>query len=255
MTTPRRLSKPLQQPPCLLDCLLNSTAVGLPAASSPHDGARLERLSTPHLMAAAENELHQVERLGGAAAIHPRQLAERLVEDEEAERLVSSELLSELSELSTRQRLQGSLEGYQQEEYPSVTSRTRPHRSALAQLSGLSGLSQLSGLSELSGLASSQSSELSGRTMEHATGQDAALGGRSSFLGGLHVYSGPTPEARTISVPLRLIPTPSSSRTRAAPQRRPEGAGYPSERAVASLALDANDEALIAEIAEMARGE
>ena len=206
-------------------------------------------------MAAAENELHQVERLGGAAAIHPRQLAERLVEDEEAERLVSSELLSELSELSTRQRLQGSLEGYQQEEYPSVTSRTRPHRSALAQLSGLSGLSQLSGLSELSGLASSQSSELSGRTMEHATGQDAALGGRSSFLGGLHVYSGPTPEARTISVPLRLIPTPSSSRTRAAPQRRPEGAGYPSERAVASLALDANDEELIAEIAEMARGE
>ena len=185
-------------------------------------------------MAAAENELHQVERLGGAAAIHPRQLAERLVEDEEAEHLVSSELLSELSELSTRQRCQGSLEGYRQEEYPSVTSRTRPHRSALAQLSGLSGLSQLSGLSELSGLASSQSSELSGRTVEHATGQDAALGGRSSFLGGLHVYSAACIQA---------------------PQGRPEEGGYPSERAVASLALDANDEALIAEIAEMACGE
>ena len=105
-------------------------------------------------------------------------------------------------------------------------------RQTLVSLSGAEVITQqLSGLSELSGLASSESSELSGRTMEHATGQDAALGGRSSFLVGLHVCS-----------------------SLQAPQGRPEEGGYPNERAVPPLTLDANDEALIAEIAEMTCG-
>ena len=225
----------MQQPPCLIDCLLSSTAVGTLAVSSPCDGSRLERLSTPHLMAAAENELRQVERLGGTAS-NPHwpngdgPLADRLFEEEEAERLVSSELLSELSEPPIRQSCRGNQDRYRLEE--PVTSRSQRHRSALAQLRGQSSLPQLPGLSELSGRASPEPSEPSGRAMEHATGQDAALVGRSSFLGGLDVYSA-----------LR------------APQGRPEEGGFPTAEAeLAFLALDANDEALIAEIAEMARG-
>lgn len=238
MATPQE-TKPLQQPPCLIDCLLGSTAVGTPAASPPCDGSRLERLSTPHLVAAAENELRQVERLGGAAA-NPHwpngdgPLADRLFEEEEAKRLVSSELLSELSEPPMRQSCHGNQDRYRLEEL--VTSRSQQHRSALAQLRGLSSLPQLPGLSELSGRASpepSEPSEPSGRAMDHATGQDAALVGCSSFLGGLQVYSALHP-----------------------PQRRPEEGGFPgAEAELAFLALDANDEALIAEIAEMACGE
>ena len=184
-------------------------------------------------MAAAENELRQVERLGGTAS-NPHwpngdgPLADRLFEEEEAERLVTSELLSELSEPPIRQSCHGNQDRYRLEE--PVTSRSQRHRSALAQLRGQSSLLQLPGLSELSGRASP---EPSGRAMEHATGQDAALVGRSSFLGGLHVYSA-----------LR------------APQGRPEEGGFPrAEAELAFLALDANDEALIAEIAEMACGE
>ena len=186
-------------------------------------------------MAAAENELRQVERLGGTTS-NPHwpngdgPLADRLFEEEEAERLVSSELLSELSEPPIRQSCRGNQDRYRLEE--PVTSRSQRHRSALAQLRGLSSLPQLPGLSELSGRASPEPSEPSGRAMEHATGQDAALVGRSSFLGGLHVYSA-----------LR------------APQGRPEEGGFATAEAeLAFLALDANDEALIAEIAEMARG-
>jgi hypothetical protein len=83
--------------------------VGWPAASSPYDGTGLERLSTPHLMAAAENELHELQRtsrreraapevvrIRRAAAITPRPLAERLLEDEEAERLVTRTLTGQL---------------------------------------------------------------------------------------------------------------------------------------------------------------
>lgn len=151
--------------------------------------------------------------------------------EEEAERLVSSELLSELSEPPIRQSCHGNQDRYRLEE--PVTSRSQRHRSALAQLRGLSSLPQLPGLSGLSGRASPEPSEPSGRAMEHATGQDAALVGRSSFLGGLHVYSA-----------LR------------APQGRPEEGGFPrAEAELAFLTLDANDEALIAEIAEMACGE
>lgn len=112
------------------------------------------------------------------------------------------------------------------------TSRTRPHRSELSQLSGLPGLSQPPGTSELSGRASPEPAGPSGRAMEHATVQDAGLGGRGSFPRGLHVHS-----------------------AQQVPQGRPEGGVSPMEGEAASLALDANDEALIAEIAEMACGE
>ena len=150
-------------------------------------------------------------------------MADRLFEEEEAERLVSSELLSELSEPPIRQSCRGNQDRYRLEE--PVTSRSQRHRSALAQLRGQSSLPQLPGLSELSGRASPEPSEPSGRAMEHATGPDAACGG-------LNVYSA-----------LR------------APQGRPEEGGFPTAEAeLAFLALDANDEALIAEIAEMARG-
>jgi len=185
-------------------------------------------------MAAAENELRQVERLGGAAANRhwpngDGPLGERLLEEEEAERLVSSELLSELSEPPMRRSYHGTPDRYRLEE--PLTSRSQRHRSALAQLRGLSSLPQLPGLSELSGRASPEPSEPSGWAMEHATGQDAALAGRSSFLGGLH----------------------SALR---APQGRPEEGGFPrAEAELAFLALDASDEAIIAEIAEMACGE
>ena len=88
-------------------------------------------------MAAAENELRQVERLGGTASnpYWPNgdgPLADRLFEEEEAERLVSSELLSELSEPPIRQSCHSNQDRCRLEE--PVTSRSQRHRSALAQL-------------------------------------------------------------------------------------------------------------------------